>query len=328
MERFFLGALAALGIAAVFATGSSAVNAAIPHPTPTPVALQYEEISRIEMPPVTPIPPGTFQEDRAAIMAASASTPAPHHGLFGNVMNGYQGAMNAYQQMRSGFITRYTYYHNWVRTDDLVHQTATIAKCNLHEYITLDLAHHTYTISGTVPSPEPAPMPQSYGRPTVVNEAPGSEDLTVRASGQNLGPRTLENVPTRGSSATLSVVMANATGSCTNGSMSMEIVQYVSGIAVPRAYCPLPRTAGTMSAGQGTIVHGGCRPRLHGDASGMSLLSGSSSHLTMYRRMTYGGDQTQGAHMGIVSEAGNVRWLYKPEAEELFTIPPGFTRTQ
>ncbi len=328
MERFVLGTLAAVAIAAAIATGSTAANAR-PYPTPTPVALQYEEISRVEMPPATPIPPGTFQEDRATIMGSAENTPAPHRGLFSGVMNGYESAMNAMQSMRSGSLTRYTYYHNWVRTDDLVHQTATISKCDLHQYITLDLAHRTYSIASTVPSPEPAPMPQSYGRPTVVNEAPGTEDLTVRANAQSLGPKTLDNVATRGSSASLSIVMANATGSCRNGSSSMEIVEYVSGVGIPRAYCPLPRVGGAMQPGEQTIVHGGCRPRIHGDASGMSLLSGTSSRLAMYRRMTYGGGaQTQGARIGMVTEAGNVRWLYKPEAEALFSIPPGFTRTQ
>ncbi|MHB8433241.1 MAG: hypothetical protein ACYC8W_06275 [Candidatus Tyrphobacter sp.] len=327
MERFVLGTLAAVALAAAIATGSTVANA-MPRPTPTPVALQYEEISRVEMPPATPVPPGTFQDDRAAIMAAVENTPAPHRGLFSGVMNGYQSAMNTMQSMRSGFLTRYTYYRNWVRTDDVAHQTATITKCDLHEYVTLDLAHRTYTIASTVPSPQPAPMPQSYGRPAIVNEAPGSEDLTVRASAQNLGPRTLDNVATHGSSASLSIVMSNATGSCTNGSSSMEIVEYVSGVGIPRAYCPLPRVSGAMQPAQQTIVHGGCRPRIHGNASGMSLLSGTSSRVTMYRRIVYGGEQTQGQRFGMVTEAGNVRWLYKPEAEALFSIPPGFTRTR
>ncbi len=330
MERFFLGTIAAVAVAAAIAMGSTAATAMPrPTPTPTPVALQYEEISRVEIPPATPVPPGAFQDDRATIMASAESTPAPHRGLFSGVMNGYQSAMNAMQSMRSGTLTRYTYYHNWVRTDDLVHQTATISKCDRHQYITLDLAHRTYTISSTVPSPQPGPMPQTYGRPTVVNEAPGTEDLTVRASAQSLGPRTLDNVATQGTSATLSMVMANATGSCRNSSSSMQVVEYVSGVGIPRAYCPLPRVEGAMQPGQQTIVHGGCRPRIHGNASGMSLLSGTSSRLTMYRRMVYGGgEQTQGQGVGMVTEAGNVRWLYKPEAEALFSIPPGFTRTQ
>ncbi len=325
MPRFILGLLIALAIAGAVVDGPKV--AAVAAPAPTPAALQYEEITRFEYPPATPIPPGSFDADRSAIMA-SASTPAPaHHGLFAGVLNNVQGEMGAMQSLQHGTLVRYTYYNGWVRVDNLTDQTATITKCSLRQYITLDLAHHTYTIASTVPSPAPAPAPGGYPQqPSTVNEAPGTADMTVQAQSQNLGPRTLEGIGTHGSSASISVVTTHATGSCRNGSVSMQIVAYVSGIGIPRAYCPLPRVSGTMPQGPGTIIRGGCKPTFHGSMAGASLVMGTSSNLGMYRRVTYATAQTNGNNMGVVTEAGNVRWLNRADADALFTIPPGFTK--
>ncbi len=325
MERFIFGLLVALAVAGALATDSKL--AAVAAPAPTPVALQYEEITRIEYPPATPIPPGSFDADRAAVIG-SASTPAPaRHGLFAGVLNGVQGAMGGMQSLQHGTLVRYTYYNGWVRIDNVTEQTATITKCSQHQYVTLDLLHHTYTIASTVPSPAPAPAPGGYPQqPTVVNQAPGTVDMTTQVQSRNLGPMTLEGISTHGSSDSISLVMAHATGSCRNGSISMQIVQYVSGIGIPRAYCPLPRVSGSMP--QGTIVRGGCKPTFHGSVSGESLMTGNSNDLGMYRRATYGGAQSNGNNLGFVTEAGNVRWLYRADAEALFTIPPGFTRQQ
>ncbi len=326
MKRFIFGSLAVVAVAGTLAVHAKLV--AVASPGPTPVALQYEEITRIEYPPATPIPPGSFGADRSAIMA-SASTPAPsHHGLFAGVLNNVQGAMGEMQStLQHGTLERYTYYNGWVRIDNVTAQTATITKCSQHQYITLDLLHHTYTITSTVPSPAPAPAPGGYSQQGVTNEAPGTVDMTVQVQSQNLGPRTLEGIPTHGSHASISLVMSHATGSCRNGSMSMQIVQYVSGIGIPRAYCPLPRVSSMQGPG-GTVVRGGCKPAFHGNASGESLMMGNGDDLGMYRRATYSSAQTNGNNFGFVTEAGSVRWLYKPDAEALFTIPPGFTRQQ
>ncbi len=326
MGRFALGVLAAAAVAAIAFAGRPSAGASVPRVTPTPVALQYEKIDRVIMPTSTPPAPGTFQDDRAAIVVAGNGAPPQHHGLFGNVMNAYQGAMTAMQSFRSGVLTRYTYYNNWVRTDDIVHQTATITKCDLHQYITLDLAHRTYTIADALPSPAPQAMPMGRpGPPQVENEAPGTVDLTISARGTNLGPRTIEGIGTHGNASQVAVTLANATGSCSNSSTQMRIVEYVSGIEIPRQYCPLPRTSGA-AGGPETIVHGGCKPRIHGDLSAAAAAgfgASSASRLAMYRLVTFGVSRQE---MNTAEEAGNVRWLYRPEAEQLFSIPAGFTQ--
>lgn len=293
---------------------------------PTPAALQYEQIVRMVLAPATPAPPGSFEPDRAAIMAGSANQAPQHHGLFGGVQNAYQNAMNAERMIQSGTLERYTYYHNWVRTDDVVQQTATIVKCDQHQYISLDLAHHTYRITSTLPSPEPAPQPGMPRQPSGGSSQPGTADLTLTATHANLGPRTIENESTQGDSSTLSIVMANATGSCRNGSFSTQIVEYVSGVGIPRAYCPLPRVSQMPAATQG-YASGGCRPRIHGSATGMAAMgSGQGDRLAMYRTMSVGSAASGGQTFTTLTESGNVRWLGDAEAQALFSIPPGFTQ--
>lgn len=325
---FAAAAAFAVTIAVIAGLHGSVVRAARPQPTPTPVALQYEQITRMVLPPASPPAPGTFSDDRQGIMSA-ASAPAPqHHGMFGGIMNGMNSAMSAMSMMRTGTLTRYTYYRNWLRTDDPVAQTATIEKCDLHQYITLDLAKHTYTITSTLPAPQPAPAPGVPGGRSVENERPGTVDMTFTATHTNLGPRVIENIPTHGDSTVASMVMTNATGSCSDGSMSMQIVEYVSNVGIPRRYCPLPRVSNMPASPEQMVVHGGCKPHFHGGASGMGGMMGSGNHLAMYRLMSAGGAQTNGQSFKTLTEAGNVRWLYRPEAEALFSIPPGFTRTQ
>lgn len=328
MKRLLSAALGLLATIVVLSANALAPTARAASPRPTPVALQYEQITRMVF-QATPEPPGFFQTDRQQITGA-AGTPAPqHHGVFGGLLNSVQSAENTMQSLRNGVLTRYTYYNGWIRTDDVVAQTATIEKCDLHQYITLDLARHTYSIENTMPSPQPAPSPGAPGGTATVNEAPGTMDIAVTASSQDLGQRTLEGISTRGQSSSYTLAMTNATGSCRNGSMSMHVVEYVSDLGIPRAYCPLPRVGGMPSSPQQVVVRGGCRPHFHGGASGAFAFGGSGDHLAMYSFMTVAtGTSGEGGNAGALTESGNVQWLYKPQAESLFTIPPGFTRTQ
>ncbi|MBV9717765.1 MAG: hypothetical protein JOZ77_00435 [Candidatus Eremiobacteraeota bacterium] len=326
MQRVIVSALA-VGIA-LFVTfmgaNSSRATAVAAMPTPTPVALQYEEISRFLIGAATPPPPGVFQDDRAAIVAA-ANAPAPNAGIFGNIA-GVGQAMRAARSIQAGFLSRYTYYNNWVRTDDIVNQTAIIVKCNLHQYIQLDLAHHTYRISSSVPATQAMSGPMSHAQTPISGATePGTMDLTIGATRENLGPKTIEEIPTHGDSSNLTMAMTNATGSCKNSNFSMNVIEYISSILVPRAYCPLPRTGGPISAQEYVTRGSGCVPRMHG--SGVGALN-NGDRLAMYRLMSMGAGATDGRSFKSLVEAGNVRWLDRPEAEALFSIPPGFTQQQ
>jgi len=323
-----------------------------------PVALQYDEIVRMAIAPNSPPPPGAFQADYTAIMsgvpsadataAPATPTPAPRkHGLFGAIQqivtngmpsgdedNGQGGqdagggyaanAMNAMKKMQQGTLTRLTFYKNWLRTDDPVDRTATISKCDIHQFITLDLARRTYSIANTAPKCPPAGLP-SYtgpGRTTVENEAPGTGDITFKNSATNLGPKMLDGIPTIGWDRTMEYAATNATGSCSNGDFKMMTLAYVSQIVPPRRYCPLP-SGSVPTSPESVIVHGGCKPRLHNQMAGFGTVS---DRLEMYLKMTVAAGGQNGGGFATVTERGNVKWYEQPQADALFSVPPGFTK--
>jgi hypothetical protein len=328
---------------------------------PTPVALQYDEIVRIVIPTATPPPPGSFLADYQTIVGSGASqsasdqgaatgtpSPAPHRGGLGDLIssalgggapnaqsgaapnNPYAGAANAMMGMMSGHLVRYAYYHNWIRTDDVVGQTATISKCDVHQFITLDLAKHTYTMSDTSPKscPSNVPMMGGYRGGSQQQEAPGTADMTISGTATNLGPLTIDGISTTGSSRALSMTTTNATGSCKDSSMSMDMVQYVSQIVPPRPYCPITHSGVPQSPTE-AVASGGCKPRMHVQSAGAGAGFGDSGRqLVMYLRMNVQGGTGGRGGMSMVTQRGNVKWLYTPQAQALFSVPPGFTQSQ
>jgi hypothetical protein len=322
--------------------------------TPTPVALQYDQITRMVIPPATPPAPGQFQGDYAAIVGTlpspaangDAATPTPQPpkrggigGLLGAVMGAAPGGepgsgnpmMAGLDKMRKGSLTRYTYYKGWIRTDDPVAQTAVISKCQEHQYITLDLAKKTFTMTTTKPACDTAPpMPMGPRHPQVENEAPGTVDMTVSNSLQTIGPMTIETIATTGYDNTMQMSMTNATGSCNNSSIGMNMEQYVSKIAIPHAYCPLPHSTYSGNPSD-VVVHGGCKPKMHVTGTGTGMLE--MNNLVMFSKMSFnaaaggGGDSHMGGFAAI-TERGNVKWLSGAPADALFTVPPGFTPAQ
>jgi hypothetical protein len=53
----------------------------------------------------------------------------------------------------------------------------------------------------------------------------------------------------------------------------------------------------------------------------------SGDRLEMYTRMTMISGKSAGQFQ-TVTQRGNVLWLTKPQADALFSVPPGFTQTQ
>jgi hypothetical protein len=325
MKRAVLS-LAALTFGALLLPARSSHGSAAIAATPTPAALQYDEINRTFMPPATPVPPGSFQTDYQAILSAASNGGSAQGGgiagLMASAMSGnIDNPQKAMALMSLGNVTRYTYYKGWIRTDDLVAQRATIEKCLEHQYIILDLAKKTYAIQSTQP---PCPATQVPGAPSHYSSTqplpPGSADMTISGTSKDLGPLTIDGVATSGADYSVQTQLTNATGSCRGGDFAMAQTRYVSAISLPRAYCPLPNTmtgGGMMSA----APRGGCQTRMHvnGAISGFN----DFDHLVMYSRMSMG--RSNG--VGIVVERGNVKWLSGSAADALFTIPAGFTQS-
>ncbi|NNM98900.1 MAG: hypothetical protein HKL91_03765 [Candidatus Eremiobacteraeota bacterium] len=312
-----------------------------PTPTPTPVALQYDQITRMLMPAATAPPPGSFDESYQQLMAIADATPSPspaHHGFSGlggmlarGMMKHAIGAADSLPSMmammRDGSLERVTFYKKWVRTDLPLQHTATIEKCDRHETIYLDLAKKTYRVvkdgegcgGATV---TPAPMGNMPGNMT--NMAPGTATMTLSTTQRDLGTKMLEGFRTHGTQARIAMTTTRATGSCHNGSSGMTIVRYISGIDRWRAYCPLPSASGMPPLSvSGAIDRGGCKPQVvtKGGAA-VGLMSGGGK-LALYRLMEM--QAGSGESVGSLLERGNIRWLYRPEAKRLFSIPSDFT---
>ena len=333
----------AAGVPGTTSARADAAGTAKPTPTPTPVALQYDQIVRMVMPSATAPPPGSFDESYRQLMAIADATPSPapaHHGFpsFGGLiargmmkhaMGNVASMQSMMAMMRDGSLERLTFYKNWVRTDLPVAHTATIVKCDKHETIELDLAKKTYSIivdrNGCTGASSAAPASNMPGNMT--NMAPGTGDMSLSAKSENLGSKELEGYRTQGSRATISMKMTGATGSCRNGSSKMTIVRYISEIDKWRAYCPLPPVAGAPpSSIRASIGRGGCKPHFVRNVGTTDALRNDGTKLTLYRLMEM--ENASGGSVGSLTERGNIRWLYRPEAERLFSIPAGFTKAR
>jgi len=319
-------------------------------PTPAPVALQYDEISRIIVAPATPPAPGTFADDYKLAMSArpaqvsgssSIETPAlKTHGIVGagaELIPGEPGGSNTSDSlseagsgqaasggtasranlMRNGRLIRYTFYFTkgWIREDDPVAQSAAISKCDEHVFIMLNLAKKTYVqTDGGARGSDCFQMPGTAG-----NSKPGSEDLTIDATSQALGSKTIDGVATTGTSENVTMNAANATGSCQNGQLSLSRITYVSDIQKQRAYCPLAYAPAVATDAAQFASLGGCAPTLRGNAA-----STDGTKLEMYLLMNTA-PPPGGRAIGMLTERGHVTVLDATAADPLFEVPAGFT---
>ncbi|MGA8533224.1 MAG: hypothetical protein WB615_03860 [Candidatus Tumulicola sp.] len=319
--------VAVVSLAAAARWGTAPVAAA----TPTPAALQYDEISRPLVPPNTPPPPGAFAADYQA--AATAQTPKPH-GF--NPFTAIHDAQQMMQAVNAGRVTRFAFYNGWIRRDDVNAQTATIEKCDRHQYIKLDLAKRTYSTTTAAP---PCPTPTQYsGAPPSQGETGGSGsiDITVNATTTNLGPLTIDGLETSGVDRAIELKMSNATGSCRGNMNGVDVImnarEYVSQVAVPRRFCPLPQSTSMTDMFARYGMGNGCKPKFHseqgGDAGAVLSDLESGKTLALYSSSTLGMPNApkQAGGFGMVVERGNVKWLSGAEAQALFEIPAGFTQ--
>jgi hypothetical protein len=325
-------------------------------PTPAPVALQYDEISRVIVAPATPPAPGAFADDYTLAMSArpapvaqssNIETPAPKsHGIVGSLSEsipGEPGGSNTGDTLgeavagqsapsgsasrtssmtnllHAGRLIRYTFYFTkgWIREDDPVAQSATISKCDEHVVIRLNLAKRSYVQTAT--GGAGSDCFQMPGAPA--NAQPGTVDLTIDETAQPLGSKVIDGIATTGTSTNVRMTAANATGSCQNGQLGLSRITYVSNIQKPRAYCPLANAPVVATDPTQFVAQGGCKPTLHRNVAPTDV---ADVKLEMYLLMNTG-SQPGGRRLGMLTERGHVTVLDAPSADPLFEIPAGFT---
>ena len=324
-----LASLAAFAAAGAYRAGSA----------PLPAGLQYDEIDRAVIGSATPPPPGSFDTDYAALQSSASQPKKTHGGMFGGIMNIEQNARDAMSSVTNGRITRYSYYNNWERTDDIAGKTATIRKCDLRQIIELDLDKRTYRIIDTTPkpggggAPPPPPAPHPPGAPPD-NGAPGTATLDFSRVSKALGTVMISGLSTLHFTSTNSMSMTNATGSCKNGSFSVTQDQYISSYAQPHPMCPVdfqqPAAAPVPRDPSQMVARGGCKPTITTHVSGATEPPGKLALYSLMTMATASGGSAQPANappggFSFLTERGNVRPLVGADAG-LFDIPSDFTK--
>lgn len=268
-------------------------------------------------------------------LAQQAASNALADALDRSLASSFAGLAASVQGFLVPHLMRYAYWNGWERVDDVTAQTATIRKCDLGQVVRLDLARKAYSVYDPSAEPPPATAPRSASqRGAPEPNAPGTAVIDLSLATTALGPKTIENESTNGYDTTTTVAMTQATGSCRNGSASIETVQYVSPLERPTVTsCPLAPRAPVPETPEEAIApapSGGCRPTFTAHNSGPALPTGK---LALYSLLTLSGSAgpTPAPHgaggVGFLTERGNIRTLGASDAP-LFDIPPGFTKTQ
>ncbi|HEV2738780.1 MAG TPA: hypothetical protein VGU66_09395 [Candidatus Elarobacter sp.] len=365
--RSLLRVSAAVAFAALIAP-------AVPSAAPPP-GLAYDEIVRVVVNATPPPPGNFQADLAAVTSAQTAASPTPAPkkrgigigAIAGALAGGGPGAVagagnaisnamdNAVQQslgaqfgalaaLAHGFLQphlmRYAYLNGWERVEDVTAQTATIRKCNIGQVVYLDLAKKTYTVYDPNAEPTdapaaPAPAPRRGRAAPPDPQQPGTAVATLTSATRALGPLRIENQTTAGYDSTTSFATTQSTGSCRDGSASLENVEYVAPISRPAVTsCPIrrrpvPETADAVVAAPPS---GGCRPTFAMHRSGPTPPAG---RLALYSLVTFGTGASAtpapaaspgAGTVGFLTERGNLRSLGQTDTG-LFAIPQGFTKS-
>jgi hypothetical protein len=236
-------------------------------------------------------------------------------------------------------LMRYAYLNGWERVEDVTAQTVTIRKCDAGQVVHLDLAKKTYTVYDPSAEPTeapaaPAPAPRRGRSAPADPQQPGTAVATLTSATRALGPLRIENQPTTGFDSTTSFAVTQSTGSCRDGSASLENVTYVAPVTRPAVTScpvrrrPVPETADAVVA---TPPTGGCRPTFTMRRSGPTP---PSNRLALYSLVTFGSgtaptpapEASPGiGTVGFLTERGNLKTLGQADTG-LFAIPQGFTK--
>ncbi len=330
MLRSLLRVGAAIALAGLIAP-------AAPSAEPAP-GLAYDEVVRVVV-DASPPPPGSFASDVAAARAqppsapVPAPTPAARRGIGGAIAGvlrpasaapaaGDEAATAAERALQTSLgasfadlaasarpylephLLRYAFWNGWERIDDETARQATIWKCDAGTVIRLNLATKTYAVE------DPAAATASRAQ-TGTGEATLSE--TTRA----LAPLQLAGGPAHGYATATTYAVRGATGSCRDGTASIDAVQYVAEQPRPTVNaCPTVRAPLPASASEAVSEWGGCRPAFVVTRSGPTP---PSNRLVVYALVRFGGGAS------LLTERGDLQPLGASDAAR-FAAPPDFAR--
>jgi hypothetical protein len=143
----------------------------------------------------------------------------------------------------------------------------------------------------------------------------------------------MESQKATGYDTATTFAMTQATGSCRNGSATIDTLQYISTIPRPTVnMCPVRRAPLPTTAGEAidpAAPSGGCRPTFTASRTGPTP---PSNRLALYSLVTFSSGAAatpapaaQGSGIGFLTERGNLKTLGAGDAG-LFSPPQGFTK--
>ncbi|HME82675.1 MAG TPA: hypothetical protein VKF82_11475 [Candidatus Eremiobacteraceae bacterium] len=165
-------------------------------------------------PGATPLPPGSFQAHRMALMVQVKPTdvyPMPAYDVEGNLS---PGAIN---EPVFTSLYRFSYLGDWTRVDDPIAMTAAIHRADLHEIIFLNLTRRTYSIVKAAPATSPSPT---------VSATAQAPNYKLQESHQELDPLVLDERQTMGHRVEFTYTTLAPTRSCPQGSVTFILTQY------------------------------------------------------------------------------------------------------
>jgi hypothetical protein len=293
----------------------------------------YDEMTKVLL-NTAPPQPGNFPADfKNAVDAGVAANNLPkHHGLFAKMQDVADQAKAMMANLKNGTPSTHYFLNDWERTDDPIHQTATIIRPDRKQIIHLDLANKTYRIEdmmSKMPLTTDSPPPYQGPPGQEPSPKPGTGKLDITTSSTLLGPKTIDGVHTVGYTQDLKIVSTQSTGSCKDGNFETIMTEYVSDIEPPLAKSN-PGLKYSL-AGHPPLMTGampGCDPTKTMHASGGAAPPADRLNLWTLMTMKLAGQTDQGQMGGaftMLTERGNVRDLGSADAS-LFDIPAGFTK--
>lgn len=357
--------LAFAALAALFAVTTASAQ------TPADAGIQYEEISRTIMMGATPPPPGGFEADFAQVhdgkivsvnplVAAIPKMPAmpkmgfssflgmifnPAAALMNIAMqaalgsitsNAMNGMVSKYRNYESGQLQRFAYYGGFSRFENVATKHLTIADPTKQQQYEMDLESQSYKIT-PITADWRSQLPKPAG-----TQGTASIDLAIQTTQQP--GLTIEGYDTDLYSTVEDVTVTNATGSCHNMRMRLEIAQYLSKT--------VSMTTGTSMTLDQML---GDNPQF---AAGSNCVANVTSHksgvdvpgnrLVLYSRMAMEMPDQEaqmrqaaqkmaaegqtvpdfmkigGPVMVMVTERGNIKSVAASDVSTLFAVPSGF----
>jgi len=318
-----------------FAADLAALNspqalAASPTPAPRKRGISLGNIASV-------IASGGGAGDVAGAAAGNVVANAMDNAVQNSLGAQFSGLAAAAHSFLTPHLMRYAYWNGWERVEDVAAQTATIRMCDVGMVIHLDLAAKTYAVYDprAEPTPAPGPVPRAgRGRQPQPGEpqSPGTAVVSLTEATRSLGALTIENQRATGYDTTTTFASTQSTGSCHDGSATIDSMQYLSTIARPVVnLCPVRRPALPTTATEAVAPppSGGCRPAFTASRTGPTP---PSNRLALYSLVTFGAGNGAtpapgaGSGLGFLTERGNLKPLGAADAG-LFSAPQGYTKS-